>query len=276
MHDRPPSPRRRVILQRFGRLLRFITTAPARFRLSRRKPIRVLLDTTIHFHAVTHETAWVSTGKTNWGTHPIETGFAARIPVHGLDCNAKSFEQIRFLPGIAHLARLGYVQLLTSAELLAEQFRQPAGRFSGYSSFDLNLLSGLDIRSVDGRIVDLADAQRKQLERVQACEDPLFLSLLSIFGQANSLDAYHVLTAVRHGLTCLLHIDFKLAKNFAEWRRKNPDQCLGTSVYLPTEFASAVHLLPMAPRWLSFEDSSFPVRPDLTIPGEARRRPQRK
>lgn len=270
------SPQRRKTLQIFGRFLRLITTLPARIRLSKRRPLRVLVDSSIRFHAVTHETAWIATGKSNWGNLPIETGFAARVPIHGVDCTSKSYTQIRYLAGIAHLARLGYVQLFTSAELGAEQFRQPTGRYSGYGYDDLNLFSDLSIPTIDGHVIDFENPKAKQLERVKKCTDPVFQSLVSVFGEKNSLDAYHVFTAVHFGMTCLLHLDFKLAENILRWRRQNSNLQLGTKVCLPQELGEEISLLPLDPRFLSWEGASFFVRPDLTSPDQKRRRPRKQ
>ena len=38
----------------------------------------ILIDNTVLAHGVTHETAWVDTGKALWGDTEIDTGYAAR------------------------------------------------------------------------------------------------------------------------------------------------------------------------------------------------------
>lgn len=87
-----------------GRLLSW-ATLNARRNLSGGTPVRVLVDSTIHHHAVTHETAWVSTGTKMWGgVHPIDTGYMVRIPVHRRDSDKAAYQDINFLPGIVHLA----------------------------------------------------------------------------------------------------------------------------------------------------------------------------
>jgi hypothetical protein len=176
---------------RFGKMVRQHATAKAVKKVRDANPIRVLVDSSILAHAVTHESAWVSTGTTNWGPHQIDTGYSARVPVYAADSGKESFRQVQYLPGIAQVARLGFLELFTSAELGAEQDRQPAGRFHGYYLDDMNQFAGIAFKSVDGRQFDLKHAKAKQLRRVSECADPLFRSLVGILGEQNSLDAYH-------------------------------------------------------------------------------------
>ena len=117
--------------------------------------LRMLVDNTVLYHAVTHETAWVSTGKSKWGPHDIDTGYAARIPVHPTNLYSREYRNICFLPGLAHLARLDLATLFTSAELKDEQFRQPSGRYRGYGYFDHSLFGDLNFASIDGHVFQL-------------------------------------------------------------------------------------------------------------------------
>ncbi|MGH3041601.1 MAG: hypothetical protein ACRDNG_07670, partial [Gaiellaceae bacterium] len=112
------------------------STFRARNLLRKDGPITVLVDNTVLDHSVTHETAWISTGVKKWGAHDVQTGYQARIAVHPADSTSEEYRNIQFLPGIAHLARIGFISLKTSAELNDEQFRQPVGRFRGYGYFD--------------------------------------------------------------------------------------------------------------------------------------------
>lgn len=105
----------------------------ARIRLRSLPPIRLLVDNSVLAHAVTHETAWISTGQSLWGgVHPVETGYSARVRVHALDDQTETYRNICYLPGIAHLAKLGLIELCRSTELNAETDHQPIGRFRGY------------------------------------------------------------------------------------------------------------------------------------------------
>lgn len=237
----------------------------------------VLIDSSVLFHAVSHETAWVSSGSAKWGNEvEVDTGYATRVPVHAEDCKADVYSHIQFLPGIAQLARLGALNLKTSAELKAEQLRQPIGRFQGYGYGDLNLFSGIEMKSVDGYQYDLGGAKKKQLDRVNACNDPLFRQLIRVLGIKNSLDAYHIHTAERNGCYCFLHLDLKLNR-LIEQHSNNPDwPKLRTKVLLPADLGAVLKLRPMSPRLLSFEEDTLSSRPDLFVPGQLRRRPNNK
>lgn len=120
-----------------------VTTRSARSALSTDTPLRVLVDTTIHHHAITHESGWISTGTKLWGGEvPIEGGYVARIPVYRHDSDKAAYQDIKYLPGIIHLARLGYIQLLTSAELEAERESQAEQQVQTNRLFRLQLAFG--------------------------------------------------------------------------------------------------------------------------------------
>jgi hypothetical protein len=255
--------------------VRWLTTLEARSHLEQNGRRAVLVDSSVLFHGVTHETAWISTGHARVGKIGFDTGYAARVPVHAENCDAEVFPHVRFLPGITHLARTGHLRLCTSAELMAEQFRQPIGRFHGYGYDDLNLFTGLKMDSVDGRHLDLRHPTRKQLERVAACTDPLYRRLVGVLGEKNSLDAYHIFTAERHGLFCFLHLDLRLDRLVAHHNRNPIFGELRTKIMLPAALGTELKLTPMSPRLLSYEDVAFFSRPDLFIPGQMRRPPKR-
>lgn len=260
---------------RFGELVRLHATAKAVKTLQGSKPIRVLVDSSVLAHAITHESAWVSTGSSNWGPHKIDTGYAARVPVYASDSDKDIFREVQYLPGIAHVARLRLLELLTSAELSAEQDRQPVGRFYGYYYDDMNQFAGISFKSVDGRQLDLKDAKAKQLRRVAECTDPLFQSLLGILGEQNSLDAYHIFTAERHDVDAFLHMDMKLDRLMKQHRTLLEPLKLRTRPLLPAELGKWLGILPMDPKWISYEGASFFVRPDLNLPDQKRRRPSK-
>ena len=264
-----------------GRLLSW-ATLNARRNLSGGTPVRVLVDSTIHHHAVTHETAWVSTGTKMWGgVHPIDTGYMARIPVHRRDSDKAAYQDIKFLPGIVHLARLGHLELVTSAELEAERERQPNSRFSPTGMSDHSLLSGVNMESVDGRAWgtiypgwrdDRQSPQERQLARLHASDDPTYLGLVAALGKRNSLDAWHVRTAEAHHLPYFLTMDRKLLKTIRAQSGHPAIRTLTTRVVSPAELGVALGLMPFPPVLLSYNDASFPVRADFHMPEEQRRR----
>lgn len=242
--------------------------------------LRILVDNTVLYHAVTHETGWVSTGKGHWGPHEIETGYAARIPVHPADLDSREYRNICFLPGLAHLARQGLAKIYTSAELLDEQFRQPSGRYRGYGYFDRSLFRGLKIESIDGHVfpttgpsyLNLPSAEEQQRSRIdQHRTDPGFAALAQCLGSSNSQDAWHIYTADTHGLFCFLTMDFKLIKSVEAQARAGPIRSLNTKVLTPEQLAGCIGLMRFPPRLLSYHDASFFVRSDMSMPGGKRR-----
>lgn len=256
-----------------GNVIVSASTIRAREFAEKNGPIRVLVDSSVLFHGITHESAWVSTGTAKWGAHDIDTGYLARIPVHSPDNDSRTYREVKYLPGIADLARRGYLELLSYAELKAEEMHQPIGRFRGYGYFDLNLFRGISIKSLDGFHVGRRD---DQLERVAASRDPVFRSLLAEFGAKSSLDAHHIATAERYGLYAFLHVDFPLAEKVGQYRNKGLMPALTTRVMLPSAFGKLAGIRPVRLDLLSYIDSSFPVRPDLHWPSERRSRPKRK
>lgn len=258
------------------------STHRARATLSTEVPIRILVDSTVHHHAITHETAWVSTGTKLWGgVHPIDTGYMARIPVHRRDSDKAAYQDIKFLPGLFYLARLGYVVLLTSAELEAERERQPNSRFSPTGYSDYSLLAGLRLESVDGRAWgtiypgwrgDKKSPQDRQVARLDASDDPIFAGLVKALGKNNSLDAWHVRTAEVHDLPYFLTMDSRLIKTLNAQSGHSAVKRLKTRVLTPTALGKILGLGPFPPVLLSYNDASFPVRPDLHMPDEQRRR----
>ncbi len=180
-----------------------LSTLYAQLRLWRKPPVRALVDNTVVFHAITHETAWVPTGRGNWGAHQVETGYSARIPVREADTNSREYQSVKYLPGIAHLARVGLLTLMTSGELWVERMYQPLGRFSGYGYFDLDLFKDIEMPLVD-KIPDMhfgaSGTRSPKLEelrdaRLAHSPDPLYRALVRELGPRNSQDAWHIRTA---------------------------------------------------------------------------------
>lgn len=270
---------------RLARLCLDAATMQARKRLKDKPRLRVLVDNTVLDVAVTHETQWISTGVKLWGgKHPVETGYAARVPVHSAENTSDRYRQTTYLTGIAHLARLGVIELCKSAELDAEQFRQPLGRFRGYSYFDYSLLGDINMESVDGWAfpdmgpswMGLPSAAEQQRSRLQTSDDPLFRALFDLLkqqlGKKCDQDAWHICTAEKHGLFCFLTTDGPLLAATKSLAKKEPLRSMTTKVMTPEEFAKHLGVLPVAPHLLSYNDASFFVRPDVTMPEERRRR----
>lgn len=256
-----------------------LSALPSRLVLKRNQPLRILVDSSVLFHGVTHESGWISTGSVMWGGKiEVPTGYLARIPIHAPNSEARLYTEVQFLAGIAHLARLGYLTLCSSAEIKAEQFRQPMGRFQGYGYADHNVFAGLKLGSVDGFHLDLHDPKQRQLDRIARCSDPLYKSLLEQCGEKQSLDAYHIYTAEKFGLFALLHIDFKLDGTVQRKSKVMPFKDLKTRVLLPSQFAKIIRLLPVQTNLLTLsnDDTFFPTRSDLHAQDQRRHGPRRQ
>jgi len=270
-----PKLMRDPVRRRLAKSLLPMATLRARFVLRRNAPLRVLVDNSVLGHGVTHETGWISTGTGMWGNIEVPTGYMAQIPVHAPQNDGRLYNEVRYLASIAHMGRTGHLKLCSSAELDAERFRQPIGRFIGYGWADHSVFKDISMESVDGFHLDLADPKATQLERVAACTDPLYRSLLEALGEKLSLDAYHIFTAEKHGLFCFLHIDFPLANRVSKNSTKAPFTELHTRVLLPSELARLFGVLPVATNLLTLADDDFPTRVDLHSEKQQRQR-QRK
>lgn len=251
-----------------------LSTLPVRTRLRRAQADSVLVDTSVINHSVTHESRWVSTGKTMWGPHEIDTGYLARVPIHSPANDGDTYFDVRFLPGIADLARRGFLKLVSSAELNAEQTRQPIGRFNGYGYFDLAAFHGLKIESLNGVHLDFNDPGKAQLQRLESCDDSLYRGILAGVGQGNSLDAYHLFTAECFGVPYYLTMDFRFLRKLSSLKSEEPFASLKTRCLRPSELGELLGLLPVHTWLLSFEAASFPVRPDLHSPTQRRTEPK--
>jgi len=256
-----------------------LSTYQARTKLRMSGPISVLVDTNIFGKAVTHETAWISNGVEKWGTHEIDTGYAARIPVHAADCDTREYKNIQHLAGIAYLARKGFLSLKTSGELEAERFRQPAGRYTGYDIFDYGIFNDIPLESVDGLAAsgstsygpDRPSVAAQQRERLAESDDEIYRSLVGCLGSKHSQDAWHIRTAEVHGLFCFLTMDFRLRDAIERHSQSEPIQSLNTRVMTPLELAAYFGLVPVPPHILSYNDTSHFVRSDVHWPSNERR-----
>lgn len=284
--DHLPARVRSALVRHRPRLARaFVgaSTLAAQARLFKRPPLRVLVDNTILFHSITHETAWVSTGKTKWGPHEMDNGYAARIPVRAAEDESREYRNVQYLPGIAHLARIGKLSLMSSGELWTERFCQPSGRFNGYGYFDLDLFKDVEMPLVD-KIPDMQGpswlgfptVEDSRDQRLANSTDPLFRSLVSQLGPSNSQDAWHIRTAEVNEMFCFLTMDFKLLKTLYARSTTEPVRSLRTRVMTPEQLGEYLWLAPVNPVLLSFEDANSPIRPDLHWPDSKRQKPKRK
>lgn len=268
-------------MPQFASWLADLATYRARQSIQAAEPLTVLIDNSVLGHAITHETGWVSTGEVLWGgKHPIDTGYMARLPVHPVDAEGREYEELKYLTGIAHLARQQRVVLRTSAELRYEVFRQPIGRYRGYGYFDYSLLHGVPIESVDGWVgptigpkwMELPSPAEQQRKRLDQRGDELYRALLGILGSKNSQDAWHIRTAEKHGLYCFLTMDFKLRRRVQQLAAKEPLASLRTRILTPKELGEELGILPLPPHLFSYTAADGFVRTDICMPN-GRRRP---
>lgn len=245
---------------------------------------RVLIDNTVIAHGVTHETAWVDTGKALWGDTEIGTGYAARIPVHDDRDDTEASRSIRYLPGIASLARRRHLKLVTSNELRDERLTQPAGRFRGYGLYDLSLFSDIDFESIEdpeytvviGAFAGLPSVKEQRMERLRANRDPLFQELVKVLGPTNSQDARHIATAERNHCYCFLTMDFRLIRNVRAQAKNEAIKSLRTRILTPEEFGREYQINPIPPRLFSYHGASFPVIHEEKWPDSKRQRRHRR
>lgn len=261
-----------------------LATWGAKRRLQGRPGLAIMVDNCVLGLGVTHETAWISTGQRSLGNQTINTGYAARVPVHSKRNRSREYQQVRYLTGICHLARAGAIELCHSAELWDEQFRHPGGRFFGYGSFDYSLFSGIEFRSVDGfefptigpEWLGLPTPAEQQRERIAAKGDELFREIYCVLseqlGRKCHQDAWHIRTAEAYGLHCFLTVDWKLLGAMRSLRRKEPLRSLRTKVVSPAELGIEFGLWPVSPHLASYNDASWIVRSDRTMPREQRRK----
>lgn len=260
----------RFVYSAFPRFVDFLTTAamiPAARKLRKEKVGKILIDNTILGHGVTHETAWIDTGKAQWGDVEIDTGYAARIPVHSEQDNSEEARSVRYLPGIVNLTKRGLITLATSMELQDEQWAQPRGRFVGYGIYDHSMFQGLPIETIKDQEYSMIIApslgvpslEEQRRERLKSKTDPLYRDLVKVLGPKNSQDAWHIFTAERDGCYCFLTMDFRLIRNVRAQERNKVIQSLRAKIITPEEFGREFSIAPLSPRLFSFHGASFPV-----------------
>lgn len=255
-----------------------LSTHRARSRLTRSGPVMVLIDNSVLGYRRTHKTV-TDMQKINWppGSELGEVSITDQdliditTDIEGDDVR----RNIKYLPGIAHLACLGFLRLRTSQELLSEQNHQPIGRFQGKKGwFDRSLFEGINIESVDGYDVPDFDSKhflnnptvnkviystdidplemypenkQKQRNRISGSDDPLYKGLARLLPPKSNLEAWHIRTAEAHGLFCFLTMDLKLQRIFEQKQNKAPISSLRTTVMTPEQFGKCVGISPINP-----------------------------
>lgn len=198
------------------------------------------------------------------------------IPVHSTTCSTDTYKSVLYLPGIAHLAKGGYLRLKTSTELRSEEYRLSPARLLGGGYYDYSLFRGVRTESLDffpfGRFGSLSELASKDLQRARlsASDDVLYRGLLAHLKPRMSQDAWHIRTAEMRGCYCFLTMDFDLLRTVEKVRHLEPYRSLRTKVLSPEQFGKSLKLNPIPAMFFSYHDASFPVRPDLHQPGSQR------
>ncbi len=126
--------------------------------------------------------------KKYWSNNEIDSGYAARISVHSY--NGEAARSVRYLPGIANLAKRSLISLAISKELQDEQWTQPVGRFAGYGIYDYSLFRDLKLETIADPEYTMAIAPRlgvpsleeQRKQRLGSKTDPLYKSLITVLG----------------------------------------------------------------------------------------------
>jgi hypothetical protein len=250
-------------------------TRKARKDAAEKEIATILVDNTVLDLAVTHEGKWIQHSR---------GGYVARVPVYGRKNVSERHKHASYLTSLTYLARFGIIRFFQSAELEEEKFRQPAGRYRGYGYVDYSLFQGLEIEPIDGWVfsmmgpswMKLPSLQEQQRTRLRQSDDPLFKKLYDLLkqqlGEKCSQDAWHICTAERYGLRYFLTTDRPLLKACKSLAKKKPLKSLRVQVVNPEELAVQLGVKPVKPYILSYNDASFFVRMDHTMPGERRRK----
>ena len=273
------------VLPKIVNLLTTLAVSKASKELRTENVKRLLIDNTVLGHSVTHETAWINTGKTRWGDQEIDTGYTARIPVHSDKDKSEAARSVRYLPGVANLAKRGLISLATSQELKDEQWTQPNGRFRGYGICAFSLFGDLKLEIINDPEYSMViapsyfgvpslEAQRR--ERLESKTDPLYRSLVSVLGPKNSQDAWHIATAEHNNCYCFLTMDFRLIRNVRAQAKNATIESLQTKIMTPEEFGKKYNIIPMNPRLYSYHNADYPVKHDTNWPDSKRQKPRRR
>lgn len=270
------------VLPRVVDFIALLSTVRAPQALRKVNAKRILVDNTVLYHAVTHETAWVHTGRATVGDQEVDRGYMTRLPVHSDDDESDAARSVRYLPGIATLARSGRIQFVVSNELRDEQWTQPAGRYRGYGFFDHSLFNGIDLEElrdpeymvvIGPTALGYRTMEQQRKSRLAAKSDVLYQNLVEVLGPTNSQDAWHITTAERHGCYCFLTMDFSLMRNVGAQSGNKTLKALRTRVMTPEDFGREFSIDPIPPRLFSYHGASFPVNHRVNWPDSKRHKP---
>lgn len=262
-------------------IVRLSVVFPAK-NINKKNANRILLDSNIYDAAIIMETAWVGTKIKNWGDiDEVNTGYAARIPVHDDSDKSKTANSIKYLPGIIALARKQAINLFDSNELKDERFTQPVGRFKGYGLYDYSLFENVKIEMLSDQeyhwvmgpknlnIPSLKEQRKLRLN--QKRQNKLYDDLVKTLGEKNSQDAWHIFTAETNNCYCFLTMDFNLIKNINSQKGSNVIKNLKTKIMTPEDFGKEFDLIVIPPRLFSYHQASFPVIHDQNWKNSKRR-----
>ena len=256
-----------------------LSTHQARKGLTTSNPLKVLVDNSVLGFGRTHETVQI-VQETHWppGSEPGEILVADGAPIdikqkygkktkQSGDLDLDAYEDTRYLPGIAHLTRRGFIQWKTSFQLFSERSYQKIGRYQGKTSyFDHWLFEGIESESVDGygvvgvseidtnlieRLLDNRNGKinirNRKISRISKSTDTLYAGIVELIGKEKNLDAWHIRTAEVYGLFCFLTMDYKLRNSVERNRGKEPIASLRAKVMTPAEFGRHIGLSPINP-----------------------------
>ncbi len=254
------------------------STRRSRSICSPSRPLTILINNEVLDHAVTHDSAWITTGDDQLSDSVLSTGYSARVPVHDPMNDADDYRDLKYLAGIAHLAKTGSLKLRTSAHLLAERDYQPSGRFRGYGYEDLNLLGRIEPEPIDAWLPSelgggqsswpySRDAMQNHIERIG---DDRYSQLRDCLGQRNSQDAWHIRTAEKYGAFCLLTMDRPLLRAIESQKGHAAIRSLTTRVMNPSQLGSYLRLSEISPVLMSYHDGDAPVHTELHMPNQKR------
>lgn len=262
-----------------------VSTYRARKNLIGCNSLKILVDNSVLGHGRTHETVSIMQ-RVNWppGHEPSELPVVRRVPIDIKGRYGKEIHKnVQYLAGIAHLSRIGLVDLMTSFELLSERDHQPMGRFLGKVGwFDYWLFSDTEIKSVDGygschfgfdqfqenptinRVIYASDIdplglypnnKENQIKRITNSNDPLYLSLANVLPKKCNLDAWHIRTAEIHNVFCFLTMDMKLRRIIEEKQTMEPIASLRTKIMTPKELGEYIGIVPIFPHIYELKES---------------------
>lgn len=254
------------------------STAGAIPKLKAANARRVLVDSSVLYHGVTHEAGWVDCGDASWGGWTFRAGFQARIPVYADDDDSRVAQSVRYIPGIVSLAKRGHLKLATSSELRDEQLSHPVTRFAGVGPFAYSLFRGIEFELlrepqyslIISSMPGVRSVEQQRRDRLSHYSDPLYKGLLSALGPKNSQDAWHITTAERHDCYCFLTMDFRLLDSLAAQANNHAVKSLKVKVLTPEQFGVRFSIPPISPRLFSYHEASVPVMHDQNWP-ESRR-----